>query len=226
MAKDKLIDPADWPNGIRLNLGCGHHAPESWVNMDRSPMMVLRKAPALRTALRKVGVLHDQHMGDWPENIVRRDLSKPLPVADGTAEAVYSSHMLEHLFLEDAQAFLEECARTLKKGGIMRLALPDAEQWAREVLEAGDDPDGEAGLRYQEMLRAHPNQKPSGRKMVAFVGGSNWHRWQPTRGLVKSMLAKAGFTDIREESFRVGRLPEVEVVELREDSWFVEGVKA
>jgi hypothetical protein len=50
----KMIDPADWPSGkLYLNLGCGHHAPTSWVNMDRSPMMMLRKAPAVRSALKR-----------------------------------------------------------------------------------------------------------------------------------------------------------------------------
>jgi hypothetical protein len=76
------------------------------------------------------------------------------------------------------------------------------------------------------MLRAHPESKPSGRRLFAFIGGSNWHRWQPTRGLVKSMLREAGFTDVEERAFREGALPELEIVELREDSWFVEGIRA
>jgi predicted SAM-dependent methyltransferase len=110
-------------------------------------------------------VLTTDHMGTWPENIVRRDLSEPLPLADGVADAVYSSHMLEHLFLEDAKAFLRECAWVTKPGGIIRLAPPDAELWAGELLDAGSDPGGEAGLRYQQMLRAHPNSKPTGRRL-------------------------------------------------------------
>jgi hypothetical protein len=61
---------------------------------------------------------------------------------------------------------------------------------------------------------------------VTFVGGSNWHRWQPTRGLVIAMLEEAGFSQIKERTFRQGDLPEVEIVELREDSWFVEGLRS
>ena len=194
--------------------------------MDRSPMMLLRGHPRLRSTLRKTKVLHDEHMGTWPENVVRRDLSEPLPLEDGTVDAVYSSHMLEHLFLDGARRFLAECARVAKPGAILRLALPDAEQFARDLIAAGDDPDGSAGLRYNEMLRAHPESRPSGRKLVAFVGGSNWHRWQPTKGLVRSMLAEAGFEDATEQTFRVGKLPELDIVELREDSWFVEAIRS
>ena len=219
--------PREWTDlGIRLNLGCGAHAPQSWVNLDRSPQIQLSKHPRIRAVLRRAGVLHDLHMGDWPENVIRRDLTKPLPFDDGVASAAYSSHMLEHMFLEDAKSFLRECARVMRPGGVIRLALPDAEEFARELLSANGDASGEVGLRYNEMLRAHPESKPSGRRMVAYIGGSNYHKWQPTRGLVMRMLRDAGFTDVEEKSFREGDLPELEVVELREDSWFVEGVRA
>ncbi len=223
----KTVDLSSWPaDKIYLNLGCGHHAPESWINIDRSPQMLLRKFPKVKSALRRANVLTEHHMGEWPDNVVRRDLTEPLPLPDGVASAVYSSHMLEHLFLEDARRFLGECARVTRPGAVLRLALPDAEQFARDMLEAGEDPDGKAGLQYQEMLRAHPEERPSGKRLVTFVGGSNYHRWQPVRGLVKSMLRDAGFTDVQERTFRDGALPEVEIVELREDSWFVEGVRA
>lgn len=220
-----MIDPADWPDGVLLNLGCGHHAPKTWINIDRSPMMILRRFPAVRKSLKKVGVLTNDHMGTWPDNILRRDLSKPLPLANGTADAVYSSHMLEHLFLEDARRFLAECARVLKPGALIRLALPDAEQFAKDLLAAAEDPEGKAGIMYGQMLRAHPESKPTGKRLVTFVGGSNWHRWQPTRGLVKSLLAEAGFTDMSEHTFREGKLPHLADVEQREDSWFIEAVR-
>jgi len=213
------------PRGARLNLGCGHNAVDGWDNYDRSPMMIMRKLPLLRTVLLKAKVLHAEHMNTWPENIIRRDLSKPLPYADATAEAVYSSHMLEHLYLDDARALLAECFRVLRPGGIIRLAVPDGEQWAKDLLAAGEDPGGVAGLKFQEMLRAHPNAKPMGRRKVAFVAGSNWHKWQPTRGLVRQMFADTGFVDFKELPFRTGESPDLDKVELREDSMFFEAKK-
>jgi SAM-dependent methyltransferase len=222
----KSITPTEWPEGkLYLNLGCGAHAPKGWVNIDRSPQIRLSRHPRVRSVLRSAGVLHDQHMGDWPRNVIQRDLTKPLPVADGVASAAYSSHMLEHLFLDDARAFLRECARVMRPGAVLRMALPDAEQFARDLLDAAEDPDGEAGRAYNDMLRAHPDSKPSGRRLLAYLAGSNWHKWQPARGLVKRMLRDAGFGDVEERSFREGALPELEVVELRRDSWFVEGVR-
>ena len=213
------------PQGARLNLGCGHNAVDGWDNYDRSPMMIIRKYPAVRKALLAAKILHQDHMNTWPENIIRRDLSKPLPYASGTVEAVYSSHMLEHLYLDDARALLAECYRVMRPGAIIRLAVPDGEKWARDLIAAGDDPTGEAGLQYQAMLRAHPEARPAGRKKVAFVAGSNWHKWQPTRGLLRQMFTDAGFVDLKELAFRVGDSPDLNLTELREDSMFFEARK-
>ena len=89
-------------------------------------------------------------------------------------------------------------------------------------MEAGDDETGKAAIHFNDMLRAYPNARPTGPKRVAFAGGSNWHKWQPTRGLVRSLLTEAGFVDITEFDYRVGTLPELDVVEVREDSMFFE----
>jgi hypothetical protein len=61
---------------------------------------------------------------------------------------------------------------------------------------------------------------------VTFVGGSNYHKWQPTRGLVKSLLEEAGFGEFVELKYREGRLPDIEAVEVREDyTMFFEAVR-
>ena len=211
---------------IYLNLGCGHNGPESWVNIDRSPMMFLRRWPRIRNLLVRSGVLTEDHLPLWPANIQRRDLTRPLPFADCVANAVYSSHMLEHMFLDDARTFVRECHRVMAPGGILRLALPDGEQWARELIDSGNDAGGEAGLMYNVMLRAHPEAKPRGKSLVTFVGGSNWHRWQPTRGLVRMMLESSGFGLVQECQYRQGNLPELSKVEDREDSMFFEAIRA
>jgi SAM-dependent methyltransferase len=207
---------------VWLNLGCGHNSSESWQNFDRSPMIALRRHMWLKRLLKMAGVLSDEHIPPYPDNVSRRDLVRPLPFEDGTVSAIYSSHMLEHMYIEDARRLLGECYRVSQKGAVLRLALPDALYYARELVEAGDDVDGKAALHYLEMLRSYPDNRPTGAKRVAFTGGSNWHKWQPTPGLVRSMLADAGFTDIKEFEYRVGTLPELDIVEVREDSMFLE----
>lgn len=213
---------------LQLNLGSGQHGPESWVNLDRSPTMLLRRLPApAKGALLKAGILRESHLQAWAPNVVRRNLIKPFPVAPGSVDAIYSSHFFEHIYLDDAQALLRECHRILKPGHVLRLALPDGEAWARELVEAGDDPTGAAGRRYHARLGSHPEVRPAGKRALTFKIGGHVHRWQPTRGLVRALLVEAGFDDaaVSDRKFREGDLPEVDLIETREESFFTEAVR-
>lgn len=51
----------------------------------------------------------------------------PLPISDNFAEAVYSSHTIEHVSDEAVLNMLRESYRILKPGGVIRLTTPDAE---------------------------------------------------------------------------------------------------
>jgi len=92
---------------ILVNVGCGavHHP--AWINLDVAPL-----APEVR----------------------RYDATRPLPFKAGTVDAVYHSHLLEHLSAGDARAFLGECRRVLRAGGVMRVVVPDLEGIAQAYL--------------------------------------------------------------------------------------------
>lgn len=207
----------------RINVGCGLNAPEGWLNVDRSPNLVLDRVRPVKVLLRRLGVLSEAHMAAWPRNIVRLDVRKGLPYPDGSFEGVYSSHMLEHLYFDQAQAVLREFRRVLRPGGIVRLALPDATRLARDLLEAVDDP--EAGLSFNDGLAAHPLEAPgrAHRLLAPFVG--NVHRWQPVPALVIHMLTDAGFVGARTRGYLEGDLLDLVAVESRADSLFVEATR-
>lgn len=95
----------------KVNLGCGLDAVDGWLNLDRSPSVLLRRFGPLKSLLHRVGVLADAHMVEWPNSVVRHDVQKGLPVADGSVEAIYTSHMLEHLPLPVVRDVLRECRR-------------------------------------------------------------------------------------------------------------------
>jgi predicted SAM-dependent methyltransferase len=92
-----------------LNLGCGDRFHPDWENVDMYPY-----APGVRVY----------------------DLTKRLPYGDGEFEAVYHSHVLEHFPKKQGVAFIQECHRLLKSGGVIRVAVPDLEQIARLYLES------------------------------------------------------------------------------------------
>ena len=202
----------------RVNLGCGLNAVEGWLNLDRSPNLVLDRAYLLKVLLRRMGLLSDGHMARWPRNVVLHDVRRGLPLQDGAAEAIYSSHMLEHLHFEDASKVLNECVRVLQPGGIIRLALPDALEVARRLVEG--DGSERASRRFNDDLNAYPNRRPG---WTGFLTSSPGHRWQPTASLVAAMLRQAGFVEVREWVFQKGELPDLEKVEHRLESIFLEG---
>lgn len=211
---------------LLVNLGCGLNAPDEWVNIDRSLGLTLDRLPAVKQGLLRLGVLRDAHMARWPPNVRRHDVRKGLPFADSSVDAVYSSHMLEHMYRSEAQAVLVECHRVLPPRGVLRLALPDGEAWARGLL-AGESVDASsAGDLFNRRLGAHPVSRPRGSERVRrLLGTGGVHLWQPTFDLVATMLSDTGFGEVERRSFLEGKLPCLEKVEHRVESLFVEAIR-
>ena len=93
---------------LLVNVGCGTVAHPSWRNFDVVPQLP-----------------HVQPL----------DVRKGLPLDDGIAAAVYSSHVLEHLTESEAKPFLSELWRVLEPGGVVRLVVPDLETICRNYLQ-------------------------------------------------------------------------------------------
>ena len=110
-----------------LNIGCGGHFHEAWTNID-----LVSTSPHVRAY----------------------DLRKGLPYPDNSFDAVYTSHVLEHLSPKTAKASLQEQLRVLKPGGIVRTVVPDLEDKAREyvaMLEKAMQGDKNAEANYDWM---------------------------------------------------------------------------
>ena len=92
-----------------LNLGCGKkysNLPE-WTNLD---------------------------FVSSEEQVIAHNLLEGIPFPNDTFDLVYHSHVLEHFSKKDGAKMLSECYNVLKKGGILRIAVPDLEQIARNYL--------------------------------------------------------------------------------------------
>lgn len=130
-----------------LNIGCGRRAHPDWANLD-----CVASAPGV--------IVHDARKG--------------LPFSDATFDVVYHSHILEHFRHDEAPAFLRECHRVLRPGGILRVAVPDLEQICRlylENLSAAEAGDAEASRRYKWIVLELLDQlvrDQSGGEMVAY----------------------------------------------------------
>lgn len=93
---------------LLVNIGCGRVWHRDWVNLDHRPT-----APEVQAY----------------------DIRKPLPFRDGTVDAVYASHVLEHLDRDQGRRLLRDCWRILKPGGVARIVVPDLEDLCRFYLD-------------------------------------------------------------------------------------------
>lgn len=105
----------------KVNIGCGQTPIAGWKNYDNSISIRLAKLPTLTWILKGIGVLEKSQLEfisfARKSIIVYADATRHIPEPDHSIEVLYSSHMLEHLYYEEAMLFLKETRRVLIHSG-------------------------------------------------------------------------------------------------------------
>ena len=211
---------------IKLHIGCGADVFPGWVNIDRSPSVLLHRAPRLRRALLALRILTPQQAAGLPAGIVRADVSKHIPAATASVAFIYCAHMIEHLARWQGLAFLRECRRVLAPGGVLRLATPDLELMVADYVQ-GTSPFAGAtrGDAFCSEYGAYSDPDANlARKLSKKILGGDTHQWVYDTESITRLLHEGGFTHVDRKSFREGALPELEIVEQRDRGLFVEAV--
>ena len=182
--------------GVYIQFGCGTCAPASWLNFDAGPAFWLeKKLPFLKPMLVKRG------FPDYPANNIRYgDVIKGLPVAPGSATAVYCSHVLEHLARNEFRQALRNVYSYLAPGGTFRAVQPDLEWLAKRYV---DSPDSEAASRFmRESDLGVDEQKGGAAGALRLLFGRSSHLWMwDYKNMVRELEA-VGFIDIRRAQCR------------------------
>jgi SAM-dependent methyltransferase len=207
------------PDGRALiNLGCGTHMHPAWNNLDFSVYVRLRRHLWLVSFLRRVGLISAARFAQFSKvepDIISWDLRRGIPFGDKTFDVVYHSHILEHIDREDAMAFLVECYRVLRPGGVIRVVVPDLEKWANAYAQSLSIRSADNSVEKHEeivatLLVQFVQREPTTRKMQkpvvrwlerVLLGNSikvGWqHRWMYDRLTLKALLEKAGFEECK-----------------------------
>jgi predicted SAM-dependent methyltransferase len=122
---------------------------------------------------------------------IRHDISKPLPIPDGSVDSYQSEDVFEHIEYEKLPLTVSEIHRVLKKGGLFRLSLPDYRcdvLFNRSIKDAGGnilfDPFGGGAYRRRFLI--------FGEKRVVKGG----HVWFPKYEDVFELLNDTQFSSV------------------------------
>jgi predicted SAM-dependent methyltransferase len=179
-----------------VNVGCGRTPTAGWINFDNSLTVRLARVPVLWTALEALHALTPAQRAfvefARSHDIRYADAAKRLPLADGSVDALYTSHMLEHLDRGAATTFLAEAHRVLRAGGILRVGVPDLGHHVARYQATGD------ADRFLEaiMLSAETPRRPLDR-IKALVVGARHHRWMYDGESLRRLLDARGFAGAR-----------------------------
>jgi len=158
---------------IKLHIGCGGNLLPGWINAD-----ITTRAPY------------------WI------DARRPLPFPDNTVAYIFAEHLIEHLTKPEAAAFLMECFRVLKHGGVLRLSTPDLYAYASAYVE--DSPLIHVATKREMCLFPHSCIEKFGSPSITptdlfmrVVNCQRDHRYIFDERTLTQMLQEAGFTCVQ-----------------------------
>jgi SAM-dependent methyltransferase len=178
-----------------VQFGCGWTAPETWTNFDASPTLRFERLPV-------VGKLWTPNAQRFPRNVRYGDVLRGLPLAAGSARAVYSSHVLEHLPRNDVERAIGEAFRVLEPGGTFRMVVPDLEHAARGYLRALEGGGNEGNDSFMRETVLGLAERPRG--LLAFLRswlGGSAHLWMWDWPSLRRLFEQVGFEAIRRAEF-------------------------
>jgi predicted SAM-dependent methyltransferase len=175
-----LIAKATWPNywlkklrhagrsvnghRLDLHLGCGIRYLPGFANIDANP-------------LQKTDIWLDVRCG--------------LPFASNSVDSIYSTHMIEHLYPDELEKLLRDCARVLKPGGGMRIIVPSLSNAIAAFQQNRHDWFYDNFPRHFDSL---------GGRFSNFVFCDGQHRTAFDLSYLDEVLRKAGFQQVVEFS--------------------------
>lgn len=209
-----------------LNLGCGTKTSPHTINIDWSIHARLRHnrvgralAPLLLNEERRQAFLA-------MDEVLVHDLRKGIPAASGSVDAVYHSHVLEHIDRDAVPGFFAQIRRVLRPDGLHRIAVPDLERYAREYLDslerAMHDPEARAlhdatvSQMILQMVRREAagtsQQPPLQRRLENLLLGDarkrgETHMWMWDRANLQDALEATGFRDVQVLDWQTSRVP-------------------
>jgi predicted SAM-dependent methyltransferase len=184
-AAKRALKKYDLP--FRLHLGCGKVHFDGWLNID---------------------------LDDGDAVDIKLDMTWPLPFEDDSCEYIFTEHMLEHLSVEQGLLFLKECRRVLKKGGVLRVAMPSLDR----LVQSSHD----GSWRDADWLSWPEYRHVRTRAEMLNMAFREWgHRWLYDREELYRRLGEAGYQTVSDCAWGVSKHADLCGLETRKDSLLI-----
>ena len=208
----------------RINVGCGQTPTPGWTNYDNSPRVRAARVPLVSSLADRIGLLTTQQRAFMQvahaRDIRYANVVRHIPEPDHSVDALYTSHMVEHLDLDEAQRFLREARRVLVPGGIIRVAVPNVRYHVDRYVADGD---ADGLLARLFLTRSRP--KTWREKAAYLLVGDRQHQWMYDGASLCRLLALGGFEAAQEMPAGTTRIADPGPLDLAErspESVFVE----
>ena len=200
---------------VKVNIGSALAVVPGWINVDASLNAFFAKWPrgVLKMLYKATGsnrwyseVEYCRILQNHP--FVHHNLRHGMPFHDEVADYLFSSHFLEHLTQEDGRNLIKEAYRVLKRGGMIRICVPDFE-YSLSLYQSGK--------KEEAMSHIFTIFKPE---------ALTRHHYMYDFDLLKQLLEAVGFVNIERCSYQQGKTPDIELLDNRpEETLYVEAIK-
>ena len=211
----------------RINIGCGRTPSEGWLNFDNTPAIKLANSPLKYRIAKLFGMLDKNHIEniEWNKKnkIKYADATKSIPLPSNSVEAIYTSHMFEHLSREGAKSFLHEAYRILKTDGVLRVSVPDLKINVEKYLNNED-----ADEFMNDIFVEAPPINTLKQKVFLFLNGYRHHQWMYDGKSLSILFRELGLKNIKickEGETTIKNPTGLDLYERAVNSVYVEGTK-
>ena len=166
-----------------------------------------------------LGLLPKNYDVAWPK-IELLDIRKKFPLNNDSVDYIYCSQVLEHFEKYEAIKILTESLRVLKPGGLIRISVPDIKKMLNHDLTAR-----EVNVLWWGYEKDIPPANIIAQISRLFIRDHQWH--YDTKSM-RQLLSDSNFRDIEVCSFRKGKIPDLDRLELeihQPHSLYVEAIK-
>lgn len=188
---------------LLINIGSGDQGKPGWINID-----MIKSS--------RVNCLYD--------------CRKSLPFSDSTVRGIFCEHFVEHLdYTEEIPFFLSECYRVLQAGGVLRIIIPNAEEYLLAYASGGWDQ--LSVLRKLNKEKLDPDYNFTYRTRMELINmvfrQAYRHRYAYDFETMNFLLSKYGFSEITRQEFGKTRMPELNIDNPKRaiESLYIEAIK-